>query len=172
MAKGAKVDTIFFNVYAGAAPENRRKDCKAVLILKDFRKIFMKKTEQSCRERYEKEGWTLVKNGWPDFLAVREVDDKIEAKGVEVKGVYPYGVQALSPEQEVMREWFKKLGIEYEIAYVTVGQQESDLANEQKEMKRRVAKRQRRKTLKMKRDEDARDIEVLAVLKGKGVAKP
>jgi len=37
--------------------------------------------EQAAKEKFEKEGWTVLNSGWPDFLLIRGQ----EVKAVEVK---------------------------------------------------------------------------------------
>src|SRR5271166_2963012 len=127
----------------------------------------MRKSERDCKEQYEKDGWMLLKNGWPDFLAVREVDGKVEAKGIETKGIYRKSVAKLSPEQVVMREWLEKLGIKVEVAYFKAGAND-EIENEQEQMRKRVKKRSRRKSFNAEKEE-ARDLKILTVLKEGGL---
>jgi hypothetical protein len=44
------------------------------------------KLERAVKAEYDKEGWTALRDGWPDFLFVRKVDGKLQIRAVEVKG--------------------------------------------------------------------------------------
>lgn len=42
--------------------------------------------EKKVRAAYEAKGWTVLRDGWPDFLCIRKrADGTIELSGVEVK---------------------------------------------------------------------------------------
>lgn len=46
----------------------------------------MNDLEKSVREKYIQEGWTVLRDGWPDFLVFRQgVNGKTELRGIEVK---------------------------------------------------------------------------------------
>ena len=65
--------------------------------------------EAQVAERLEAEGWEVLKNGWPDFLAYK--DGKIRL--IEVK---PHGGRHLSPRQQHMAEIMKEVfGLDVEI---------------------------------------------------------
>jgi|SRR5208282_2841194 len=81
----------------------------------------MHKAEDEYLKECQAAGWTVLKNGWPDFLLIREVDGKLVAKAVEVKGVYKHIKSTtrdpLSKAQKDMLEALSKLGIETEVVY-------------------------------------------------------
>jgi hypothetical protein len=60
------------------------------------------------------EGYTILKNGWPDFLAVRGK----EARLVEVK--QPDSGAGLSPRQQRMAEALAVLGLKVEVAFGSI----------------------------------------------------
>jgi VRR-NUC domain len=43
------------------------------------------KFEKSVSEQYQKEGWNVLSNGWPDFLLWKREEGKVCLKFVEVK---------------------------------------------------------------------------------------
>jgi hypothetical protein len=46
----------------------------------------MRRTEDSALEEFKNAGWSVQRNGWPDYLLVRLRDDgKLEFMGLEVK---------------------------------------------------------------------------------------
>ena len=68
--------------------------------------------ETEIKEQYEKKGWRMLKNGAPDFVALRVEDGQIvDMKGVEVKS--PRG--KLTYEQGIWKKVFEKANICYRI---------------------------------------------------------
>ena len=46
----------------------------------------MRKTEESVLAEFELDGWSPIRNGWPDYMLVRLADGgKLEFMGLEVK---------------------------------------------------------------------------------------
>jgi hypothetical protein len=46
----------------------------------------MRINEEKVSEKFKAEGWTALRNGWPDYLLVRlDGDGKLEVKGLEIK---------------------------------------------------------------------------------------
>ena len=46
----------------------------------------MLKNEQGALEKFKAEGWTPIRNGWPDYLLIRTTTGgELEFMGVEVK---------------------------------------------------------------------------------------
>jgi hypothetical protein len=75
-------------------------------------------SERLEKERFERDGWTVYKNGWPDFLMTKQVDGKTVVRAVELKGHYSDGLQKIAPSQERMFAALKELlGIEVEVLY-------------------------------------------------------
>lgn len=67
----------------------------------------MKKSENIVRRELEADGWTVLRNGWPDFLAIKGA----RAKFVEVKT----NSTPFSPEQKAMfRALWKHTKLGYE----------------------------------------------------------
>lgn len=56
----------------------------------------------------EKDGWEVIKRGWPDFLAVRDG----EIRFIEVK---PDSRRKMKPQQKRVAKILARLGIEVEI---------------------------------------------------------
>lgn len=81
----------------------------------------MWKLEAEFLQKYQDEGWTVFKNGWPDFLLVREEKGILTAKAVEVKGVYKHGNSTtkdhITNNQKAMLGVLPKLGIPVEVVY-------------------------------------------------------
>lgn len=75
----------------------------------------MNRREQAVKERYEAQGWKVLRNGAPDFLALKVVDGRItEIWAVEVKG--PRG--RLSYEQGVYKQMFEQAAVPYVVEVV------------------------------------------------------
>ena len=45
----------------------------------------MRKTEEAVLQEFEADGWSPIRNGWPDYLLVRLEDGRLEFMGLEVK---------------------------------------------------------------------------------------
>ena len=45
----------------------------------------MNALETKISDSLKKQGWTVLKRGWPDFLIYREQADRLLVAGVEVK---------------------------------------------------------------------------------------
>ena len=46
----------------------------------------MRKNEEAVLDEFKAQGWSAIRNGWPDYLLVRSKDDgKLEFMGLEVK---------------------------------------------------------------------------------------
>ena len=58
-------------------------------------------------KKLESDGFEVIKNGWPDFLAFNKITNEI--KFVEVKP----GKKRLKPRQEKMAHIFSLLGLDY-----------------------------------------------------------
>lgn len=72
----------------------------------------MNRRELVVKQQLEAEGWKVLRNGAPDFIALKVVEGKItEMKGVEVKSRRG----TLSYEQSIYKEVFHKAGILFEI---------------------------------------------------------
>lgn len=72
----------------------------------------MNQRELAVKRQLEDNGWRVLRNGAPDFIALRVVADKIiEMKGVEVKSKR----DRLSYEQGIYKEVFRKAGIPFEV---------------------------------------------------------
>lgn len=66
--------------------------------------------ERKVAERYQADGWRVLRNGAPDFLMLKVEDGEIlDIRAVEVKSPG----SRLSYEQAVYRKVFEKAGIEY-----------------------------------------------------------
>jgi len=71
--------------------------------------------EKEVLENLEDDGWKVIRGGWPDFLALKVNDRKIEDfKAIEVKR--PDG--ELAYKQELCRLVLEKLGMDYEVEVV------------------------------------------------------
>ena len=71
----------------------------------------MNRREREVKERYESQGWRMLRNGAPDFVALK-IDSEgiiLDIRGVEVKP--PNG--KLTYEQGVYRKVFEKAKISY-----------------------------------------------------------
>lgn len=76
----------------------------------------MKAIENVVREEYEKAGYTVYRNGWPDFLVVKDgVGFGVEVKSATENGS---GGEKLSDAQIDMQTALHKLGVSTTIRYV------------------------------------------------------
>ena len=71
----------------------------------------MVKSEMAVDDRYRAEGWTPLKNGWPDRAYVRLNDGRLKVRFVEIKGPD----DTLSTEQQLMREVLRSQGLSVQI---------------------------------------------------------
>jgi len=71
----------------------------------------MNPREEVVKARYEAEGWRMLRNGAPDFVALKVGSDGeiTDMQAVEVKGPKA----DLTYEQSVFRKVFEKAGIRY-----------------------------------------------------------
>jgi hypothetical protein len=68
----------------------------------------MRINEEKALEKFKAEGWTGLRNGWPDYLLVRlGPDGKMEFMGLEVK----CGHDSLSDHQLAMQTALIAAGI-------------------------------------------------------------
>lgn len=76
-------------------------------------------SEVRHQNRFEEEGWTILRNGYPDFLLLkRDKNWKIsEVKFVESKGYYDGVPAKLRWEQEKMHKILRELGFTVEVLY-------------------------------------------------------
>ena len=74
----------------------------------------MKKTENIIRKEYEAKGYTVLRNGWPDFLVMKEG----KAFGVEVKSYGESGGCALGEGQAEMHAALLEIGLPVIIRWV------------------------------------------------------
>lgn len=75
----------------------------------------MNDNELKVREKYEKQGWKVLRGGAPDFLCLKVEDGKIVGVlFIEVK----YGRDRLSYEQAVYKKAIKFLRAKYKIEYL------------------------------------------------------
>lgn len=66
----------------------------------------MTKNEQQLKAKLESEGWTVLRNGWPDFLIFRHTDNGSEVIAVEQKDT-----NELSLEQQKMIHALNLMGL-------------------------------------------------------------
>jgi hypothetical protein len=45
----------------------------------------MSEFEDKVAAKYSKDGWSVLRNGWPDMLLVRKIGNSTEMKAIEVK---------------------------------------------------------------------------------------
>ena len=84
----------------------------------------MKRTEDIVRRQYEAAGYQVYRNGWPDFLVVKDgVGFGVEVKRVRATGS---GSEVLSDAQVDMQTALHKLGLSTVISWVV----ESDTQRE------------------------------------------
>jgi len=76
----------------------------------------MNQREQTIKAKYESEGWRMLRNGAPDFIALKvdEAGNILKIKGVEVKSPK----DKLTYEQAVYRKVFQKANIDYTIEVI------------------------------------------------------
>lgn len=75
----------------------------------------MNDNELKVREKYEKQGWKVLRGGSPDFLCLKVEDGKIvDVLFIEVK----YGGDRLSYEQAVYKKAIKFLKAKYKLEYL------------------------------------------------------
>lgn len=67
--------------------------------------------EQQVALRLEKEGWSVLRNGFPDFIVFKVVNGKVVWKGVEVKQFQ----ERLREEQYKMKHFFARIGVPFEV---------------------------------------------------------
>jgi hypothetical protein len=72
----------------------------------------MRANEEQAIDKFKAEGWSIIKDGWPDYLLVRSVSNgKLEFMGVEVK----CGRDQLSDQQRLMHAALLCAGIKVEV---------------------------------------------------------
>ena len=75
----------------------------------------MNRRELEVKKQLESEGWKVLRNGAPDFIALKVVNGSIiDMKGVEVKRKG----SSLTYEQEIYRKVFVKAGVSFEVLVV------------------------------------------------------
>jgi len=75
----------------------------------------MNRRELLVKQKLEGDGWRVLRNGAPDFVALKVQDGEIvDMKGVEVKSK----TGRLTYEQGVYRQIFAKAGIPFEVNVV------------------------------------------------------
>lgn len=74
-------------------------------------------SERRQKEGFERDGWTVIRNGWPDFLLVKEQDGKRVIRFVEIKGIYGATVQKITEAQQATHDALKSAGFEVEVLY-------------------------------------------------------
>ena len=93
----------------------------------------MNETERTVAQELEAEGWTVLRRGWPDFLAVRGK----ELKFIEVKpNPCDDDVSLLSPYQKDMRAALRSIGVHVWImpgAVTELAELERDMERERSE---------------------------------------
>jgi hypothetical protein len=83
----------------------------------------MNSREKRVKQRYERNGWTILRGGWPDFLAIRDsADGQVEHMGIEVKSHN----NRLSACQEKMHEALQKIGVKVSIDYSIRSERKAD----------------------------------------------
>ncbi len=76
----------------------------------------MNRRELIVKQQLEADGWRVLRNGAPDFIALKTADGKIiEMKGVEVKSP---DQSRMTYEQSVYRDMFARAGIPFEVVVV------------------------------------------------------
>jgi hypothetical protein len=72
----------------------------------------MRKNEEAALEKFKANGWSELRNGWPDYLLVRtNSDGKLEFMGLEVK----HGRDSLRPAQRAIHAVLLCAGIKVEV---------------------------------------------------------
>lgn len=78
-------------------------------------RIRKNKHEGAVQSWFFKNGYESLARGWPDFVFFKMLpDEKIEAIFVEVK---PPDRSMIKPDQHMIKEIFKRLGIEVKVAF-------------------------------------------------------
>jgi len=76
-------------------------------------RVPLNRRERYVYDMFKRLGWTILRNGAPDFIMVRGTD----IQAVEVKS--PQGTSSeLSTEQQAYRDLLKRLGVKYRIIHV------------------------------------------------------
>ena len=74
----------------------------------------MRPSEQKAKEYYELRGYTVLKDGWPDFLVYKTVNGQKDIRAVEVK----LNVDAVRPNQQENHRILNMLGVPVDIHWV------------------------------------------------------
>jgi VRR-NUC domain len=75
----------------------------------------VRKNEEAALDKFKAEGWSALRNGWPDYLLVRtNSEGKLEFMGLEVK----FGNDSLSGHQLALHLALRCAGIKIEVAKV------------------------------------------------------
>lgn len=82
----------------------------------------MKRTEDVIRKKYEAAGYTVYRNGWPDFL----VEKDGVFFGVEVKIARYNGGECVSDDQSDMMTALHRAGVPTKIEWVEVSEYRSE----------------------------------------------
>ncbi len=67
----------------------------------------MNEREEIIKKYLQDQDYTVIKNGWPDFLVIKNKDGIQEGFGLEIKSEF----DKLTEEQKEMHNWLRKLGI-------------------------------------------------------------
>jgi hypothetical protein len=74
-----------------------------------------RKNEEAALEKFKIDGWSVLRNGWPDYLLLRtNSDGKLEFMGLEIK----HGNDSCSGPQLAMRAALLSAGIKVEVVKV------------------------------------------------------
>jgi hypothetical protein len=79
----------------------------------------MNKCEIEAREQLIREGWKVLRNGWPDFICTKMVRGKMEFMVVEVK----HNTDKLREEQLFIKEFFRLINVPYRV--ISIGKKHS-----------------------------------------------
>jgi hypothetical protein len=74
--------------------------------------------ELAVKRHLEDNGWNVLRRGWPDLLAFREVDGKLEVRGIEVKAG---PADELSNYQKTVHAIFNRVGIPTNVYWADPG---------------------------------------------------
>lgn len=75
--------------------------------------------EQKVYDQLKREGWQVLTNGWPDFLAIKRKGRSLKIMCVEVKSFFGNGQREnLRPNQIEIHKILKELGICVKVEYV------------------------------------------------------
>lgn len=86
----------------------------------------MKRTEDLVRKQYEAAGYTVYRNGWPDFL----VEKNGVFSGVEVKVARHNGGECVSDAQSDMMTALHRAGISTKIEWIPQSEYKSETTSE------------------------------------------